>query len=254
MPPDPVVITPFQQIICSFSGAVLTSLTTTPFDVVRVRLQAQQQASLSPKDPHYNLARFSGTRDAFFKIAQLEGFRSWWKGLSPTLLMTVPATAVHYSGYDYLKALFGFREGQRSYLIPAIAGAIARTVAVVAVCPIELIKTKLQSRRGYDYRELLLVIRNVYHQNGLFGLWRGLCPMLFRDVTFASAYWVGYEWTKLTLSQTAISNHSATVIFMSGIVSGTVCTVITSPLDVVKTHMQVRLGKYQLSLNYIFYR
>ena len=40
-------ITPAQQVVSSCSGALLTSLLTTPFDVVKVRLQAQQQYALT---------------------------------------------------------------------------------------------------------------------------------------------------------------------------------------------------------------
>lgn len=255
----PAVITPVQQIVSSCSGAILTSLLTTPFDVVKVRLQAQQQTlftktcyllecrcldgvtvcSIAPDGSHHHFTKFSGTRDAFFKIAQLEGIRSWWKGLSPTLIMAVPATVIYYTGYDQLKMLFGFKEGQRNYIAPALAGSIARTVAVTAVCPIELVKTKLQSRQGYSYKELLAVVRNAIQQNGLLGLWRGLSPMLLRDLPFSVLYWVGYEQTKLCLSRMVQPDYSALVPFMSGAVSGALSAVVTNPLDVVKTHMQV---------------
>lgn len=186
------------------------------------------------------LPRFSGTRDAFFKIAQLEGFRSWWKGLSPTLVMAVPATVIYYTGYDQLKVLFGFKEGQQNFIAPAVAGTIARVVAVTIVCPLELVKTKLQSRQGYGYKELLGVVRNAIQQNGVLSLWRGLSPMLLRDVPFSFLYWGSYEQVKLCLQRSS-TDYSPFIPFVSGSVSGTVAAVVTTPLDVVKTHMQVRL-------------
>lgn len=157
--------------------------------------------------------------------------------------MAVPATVIYYTGYDQLKMLFGFKEGQRNYIAPALAGSIARTVAVTAVCPIELVKTKLQSRQGYSYKELLAVVRNAIQQNGLLGLWRGLSPMLLRDLPFSVLYWVGYEQTKLCLSRMVQPDYSALVPFMSGAVSGALSAVVTNPLDVVKTHMQVEIGQ-----------
>ena len=251
-------ITVGQQIISSCSGALLTSLLTTPFDVVKVRLQAQQQpvigkpcylmectcldgvtsCTVTPDGSHVRTVRFTGTRDAFFKIAQLEGIGSWWKGLSPTLLMAVPATVIYYSGYDQLKLLFGFKEGQRSTFAPALAGMTARTVAVTAICPFELIRTKVQSRQGYNYSELMSVIRNAVQQNGVRSLWRGLSPMLLRDVPFSILYWVFYEYTKLRLSDFD-STYKPFIPFIAGSVSGTLAAVLTNPLDVVKTHMQV---------------
>lgn len=259
MSPNSIGITPAQQILSSCSGAVLTSLLTTPFDVVKVRLQAQQQApftrtcylldcrcldgvticSVAPDGSYHHFARFSGTRDAFFKIAQLEGIRSWWKGLSPTLLMAVPMTVIYLTGYDQLKMLFGFREGRRNYLAPALAASLSRITAVTAVCPLELVKTKIQSRQGYSYKELLAVVRNAIQQNGLLSLWRGLSPMLLRDIPFSMMYWVGYEQSKLCFSAMVPPNYSAFVPFLAGGVSGALSAVVTNPLDVIKTHMQV---------------
>lgn len=184
--------------------------------------------------------RFKGTMDAFLKIAQLEGIQSWWKGLSPTLIMAVPMTVIYYTAYDQLKLSFGFREGQRSFFAPAFAGSIARLIAVTTVCPVELVRTKLQSRRGYGYRELLSVIRNAIQQNGVLSLWRGLSPMLLRDIPFSIFYWMGYEFMKLQLSHSQLSLSFAGIIpFLSGSISGALSAIITNPLDVVKTHMQV---------------
>lgn len=250
-------ITPAQQIISSCSGAILTSLLTTPFDVVKVRLQAQQQSAhnkpcyllecrcldgvtictIAPDGTHVPVTRFTGTRDAFFKIAQLEGIRSWWKGLSPALLMAVPATVIYYTGYDQLKVAFGFKDGRSNYLAPALAGSIARTLAVIAVCPMELIRTKLQSQQGYSYADLKAVVRTAVQQNGMLSLWRGLSPMLLRDVPFSVIYWMGYERTKLQLSRLGLS--PSTVPFLAGSMAGTVAAIVTNPLDVIKTHMQV---------------
>ena len=257
-------ITPTQQLLSSCSGAILTSLLTTPFDVVKVRLQAQQQAALSkpcyllecrcldgvsmctitPEGNHIHFPRFHSTMDAFFKIARLEGIRSWWKGLSPTLAMAVPATVIYYTGYDQLKVALGFRPGQRNVTAPMLAGALSRTIAVAAICPIELVRTKMQSRQGYSYKELVGVIRNAVQQNGVLSLWRGLSPMLLRDVPFSICYWFTYEYLKLKLNSILDPSYASVVPFVSGSISGAISAVLTNPLDVAKTHMQVRAKHY----------
>ena len=267
---DTLNVTPFQQMIASCSGAVLTSLLTTPFDVVKVRLQAQQ-SPLKPcyimdchsaldgacicTVPEYNAQihhidntriaplRFTGTLDAFLKLARHEGFQSWWKGLSPTLLMAVPATVIYYTTYDQLKVRLGFRPGERNFKAPLLAGSIGRTIAVIAICPIELIRTKLQSRTGYTYTELISVIRSAIAQNGVFSLWRGLIPMLFRDVPFSVLFWVGYENIKIQLNNIFNPSYENLIPFMSGSLAGGIAAAVTTPLDVVKTHMQVDIGE-----------
>lgn len=252
-------ITPLQQMLSSGSGAILTSLLTTPFDVVKVRLQSQQRSAhlkpcylmecrcldgvtlcvITPEGNHMKTIKFRGTMHAFFNIAKREGIGSWWAGLSPTLLMAVPATIIYFTMYDQLKALFGFRPAETNVLAPVLGGSISRTIAVTAICPIELIRTKLQSRQGYSYSEVTDVVQGAVRQNGVLSLWRGLLPMLLRDVPFSISYWLGYEYLKLRLYSGVDPSMYSIVPLLSGAVSGGVSAVITTPLDVIKTHMQV---------------
>lgn len=260
-------ITTTQQIIASCSGAFLTSFVATPFDVVKVRLQAQQNQILSSRSCYlfcnglmdhlcvcttgsnqfgFSSAptRFTGTFDAFVKIARNEGLQSFWKGLSPLLLMSVPLTVIYYTAYDKLKFMLGFRPNTTdltAYTAPMLAGCIARTASVTVIAPLEMIRTKLQSRQNYRFLELYPIIRNAVRQGGIFSLWRGLSPMLLRDVPFSMVYWLGFEQFKLLLLTRM--DYSAVVPFLAGSMSGAIAAALTTPLDVVKTHMQVELGE-----------
>lgn len=254
-------VTPTQQLISSCSGAILTSLLTTPFDVVKVRLQRQQstlkpcyimdcRAALDgvcictyPVNHHINHTQYRGTIDTFIKLARTEGIGSWWKGLSPTLVMAVPLTVIYYTAYDQLKLIFGFRAGERNITAPLLSGIISRTVAVIAICPIELVRTKLQSRTGNSITEVMSIVRTVTAQNGISSLWRGLSPMLLRDVPFSVIFWLGYEDLKLTFTNRFKPSYQPIVPFLAGSIAGGVAAVVTIPLDVVKTHMQVELGE-----------
>lgn len=261
---DEAGITPLQRIQSSCTGALLTSLLTTPFDVVRVRLQSQQ-ASLTracylmdcrcldgvtvcyvtPHGRSYS-PRYNGTFDVLVKIAELEGISSWWKGLSPTMLMAVPSTVIYYTSYDQLKVYFGFNPEQTNVLAPMLAGSIARTIAVAAVTPLELLRTKIQSRQHYHYSQLWSSLEYTIRRNGILSLWRGLIPTLLRDVPFSIFYWVGYEYLKQNIGQfQSFSDHPRLVALISGGTSGATAALLTNPLDVVKTHMQVGLGEPQ---------
>ena len=44
---------------------------------------------------------FTSTFDGMRKIARNEGFTTLWRGLSPTLLMTIPANIIYFTGYDW---------------------------------------------------------------------------------------------------------------------------------------------------------
>ncbi|NXS55461.1 S2539 protein, partial [Brachypteracias leptosomus] len=277
--PSPVgAITPLQQMLASGTGAILTSLFVTPLDVVKIRLQAQRTPfSKEGKDLTVLLSspapgkcflycnglmdhlyvcqngngctawykaptHFTGTLDAFVKITRYEGIRSLWSGLPPTLVMAVPATVIYFTTYDQLRDYLQARTGSRGHHIPLLAGALARLGAVTMISPLELIRTKMQSRQ-LSYRELGVCIQSAVAQDGWLSLWRGWGPTVLRDVPFSALYWFNYELVKEWLCRQARLDEATFMIsFTSGAISGTVAAVLTLPFDVVKTQRQIELG------------
>ncbi|KAK3697542.1 hypothetical protein QZH41_019781, partial [Actinostola sp. cb2023] len=82
-------------------------------------------------------------------------------------------------------------------------------ISVTIISPIEMIRTKLQSRSGYKYKAI---------------------------------YWTSYEYLR---SRTAEPGFGTA--FMSGAGSGLVAAMLTQPFDVVKTHRQMELGEMEFS-------
>lgn len=272
--PKETFITPFQQLICSSAGAFVTSTITTPLDVVKVRLQAQEKAkvpaqhrtaqqfvyrsnvmrthclctecSVSIPDTFSNLRaapKFSGFWDALLKIARNEGVTVLWSGLPTTWIMAVPATVVYFTTYDQLKYRLGYDEMDSSTMyIPVIAGCMARLFAATIVSPLELVRTKMQSK-VLSYAELRQAVATSVKNNGILFMMRGLGPSLLRDVPFSAIYWYGYEYVKSrNLRQTGLSQPTVAQTFVAGTISGTIAAVMTLPFDVVKTHRQIELG------------
>uniref|UniRef100_A0A8V0ZV80 Mitochondrial glutathione transporter SLC25A39 n=1 Tax=Gallus gallus TaxID=9031 RepID=A0A8V0ZV80_CHICK len=310
-PGPSVAITPLQQMLASGTGAILTSLFVTPLDVVKIRLQAQRtpfsKAWLVRSVPqgsqhatwkcflycnglmdHLYVCQngnsctawyktptcFNGTLDAFVKITRHEGIRSLWSGLPPTLVMAVPATVIYFTTYDQLRDYLHARTGSRGHHIPLLAGALARLGAVTLISPLELIRTKMQSRQ-LSYRELRVCIQSAVAQDGWLSLWRGWGPTVLRDVPFSgmavgwgvgdtggdapqshrsagtpllpALYWFNYELVREWLCrQTRLDEATFMVSFVSGAISGTVAAVLTLPFDVVKTQRQIQLGDSEL--------
>ncbi|XP_019403992.1 PREDICTED: solute carrier family 25 member 39-like isoform X4 [Crocodylus porosus] len=272
-------ITPLQQVLASGTGALLTSLFVTPLDVVKIRLQAQRtpfskvlSVESGPWSVHQSKGkcflycnglmdhlyvcqngnscvawykaptRFTGTLDAFVKITRYEGIRSLWSGLPPTLVMAVPATVIYFTTYDQLRNYLHSRMGSQGHHIPLLAGALSRLGAVTVISPLELIRTKMQSRQ-LSYRELRICIQSAVAQDGWLSLWRGWGPTVLRDVPFSALYWFNYELVKEWLcNQSRLDKATFMISFTAGAVSGTVASVLTLPFDVVKTQRQIELG------------
>ncbi|XP_061604212.1 probable mitochondrial glutathione transporter SLC25A39 isoform X1 [Phyllopteryx taeniolatus] len=275
-------ISPVQQMLASGTGALLTSVFVTPLDVVKIRLQAQQsplhQALTSNAASWPGVTRpskwkcflycnglmdhiyvcqnrssctswykrqthFSGTLDAFVKIYRHEGLKSLWSGLPPTLAMAVPATVIYFTCYDQLRDFLRFSMGFHGNHIPLLAGGIARLGAVTVISPLELIRTKMQSRR-LTYGELRICIGSAVAQGGLVSLWRGWGPTVLRDVPFSAIYWFNYELVKAQLcGRSQMTQANITISFTAGAASGAIAAILTLPFDVVKTRRQIQLGE-----------
>lgn len=266
-------IKPYQQIIASCTGALITSLFVTPLDVVKTRLQAQQKAMLSNKcflycnglmdhlcpclngkGPPWTKCdeKFNGTMDALVKISRKEGVTSLWSGLSPTLVLAVPATIVYFVSYEQLRLYLKDKYNKdvkknvsnitQPFWVPMLAGGTARIWAAVLVSPLELIRTKMQSQK-LSYAEITEALKTLIKYTGISGLWMGLGSTLLRDVPFSAIYWFHYETIKEIFRGTP---QNFTFNLAAGATAGSIAALLTIPFDVVKTHKQIEMGEKEI--------
>ncbi|KAI8866389.1 mitochondrial carrier [Ramicandelaber brevisporus] len=244
--------------------------------VARQRIPLPPSATALPARPPALM--YSGTVDAMRSIARTEGITSLWRGLSPTLAMSVPSTVIYFVGYDYIRDIIGSAIGEQpvrqqtasgsgsSFAIaPLLAGAAARTAAVTVVSPLELIRTRMQAAAAHDLRAVVAGIAKMVKNDGFGSLWRGLAPSLWRDVPFSAIYWTGYETIRSSLSSRMRAQNAAasgghvtelsgrqeySVAFISGASSGIIAAIATNPFDVAKTRRQIDLSRAR-TLGYV---
>ncbi|NWW39239.1 S2540 protein, partial [Panurus biarmicus] len=266
-------LTIVQQAVASCCGAIITSLFVTPLDVIKTRLQAQSNpfhkaltiflytillgkcfVYSSGLMDHVNVCEngdskawykkpghFKGTLDAFVKIVRIEGIKSLWSGLLPTLIMAIPTTAIYFTCYDQLSEAMKNRPEEHDEHIPVIAGSLSRFGSTTVVSPLELIRTQMQYRR-LSYKQLYLRISTKVAVDGWSSLWRGWTSTLLRDVPFSAMYWYNYErFKKMMCKEIGANEPTFFVSFTSGAASGSIAAVTTQPFDVVKTHRQTQL-------------
>ncbi|EGO25351.1 hypothetical protein SERLADRAFT_465368 [Serpula lacrymans var. lacrymans S7.9] len=268
---------PFHaKLLAAATGSTMTALTMTPFDVVKTRIQTQPPEPLFPRPPPYTCCqpshipcvrnmssyarpliesevvcvmdhgvfrteRINGFLDAVRHIWRAEGVPGLWKGAGTSLLIGVPSSTLYMLTYDHLLRSVVPSFISSPTLVPLTAGILARASITSLVSPLELIRTNLQSTPKYIDRPHTLpsVLRSVRTQvrtHGVRFLWRGLGPTLWRDVPFSGVYWAGYEsWKRFFDSK---GYAGPWVAFISGAVSGTTASLLTSPFDVLKTRRQ----------------
>jgi len=265
--------------VAAATGATITALTMTPFDVVKTRIQTQVPKTRSPLLPSNNRCcqpspincvrnmssaaralsqdvvclweggvvkaeRCNGFWDAVLKVWRTEGVRGLWEGVGTTLFMTVPSSTIYMVTYDHLLRNVSPELSLSPYLSPLASGIVARTLVSTAASPLELLRTNLQSTpksvlEPHTLTSVVHDLRVLVRSQGVQALWRGLGPTLWNDVPFSGIYWANYEAWRSSLEVRGYQGPS--VSFFCGVVSGTTAAVLTSPFDVLKTRRQALL-------------
>ncbi|KAI7904881.1 mitochondrial carrier domain-containing protein [Cokeromyces recurvatus] len=235
-----------EKIVSAFTGAIITMTFMNPLDVVKTRLQETTKNGKT---------EYKGTIDCLSKIFRNEGTFALWRGLIPGLVMALPSTAIYFVGYDYIRDHIKnsrFEYTTLDIYSPLWAGGLARTMAALVVSPLELFRTRMQSKEGiHGFSDVWLGVKRMVHLEGPQALWRGLLPTMLRDVPFSAVYWMGYEKIKHQLILDNSNQSHFQIAFISGATSGMMAAIITTPFDVIKTQRQVSSGADEAKLNNI---
>lgn len=213
-------------------------------DVVKIRLQAQTQHPVAPEICENTgtkmKLRYRGTVDAFAKIGSQEGFFALWRGLGPSVAMTVPSTTIYFALYECFKGELEDRSAM-GYWTPLIAGSTARALAVTVTSPLDLFRTNVQSHS----REIgaLQLFKLIAQSKRWSTLWVGLRPTLWRDVPFSGIYWMCYESVRREINHSRLITSNYLTSLCAGAIAGSIAGVLTLPFDVLKTRTQMHVHR-----------
>uniref|UniRef100_A0A093VTM8 Mitochondrial carrier protein MTM1 n=1 Tax=Talaromyces marneffei PM1 TaxID=1077442 RepID=A0A093VTM8_TALMA len=183
--------------------------------------------------------RINSTFDGIRKIARNEGVLTLWRGLVPTLVMSVPGNVIYLAGYEWLRV--DPRSPLPRYIpdayLPLVAGSIARVAAASAISPIEMFRTRLQATPGTGtghFRATFEGLHQMTQARGYSSLWRGLGLTMWRDVPFS-----GLTEESAQFSIQSKHGYHNDGQFYSWIGIGAVAALVTTPFDVGKTRQQI---------------
>lgn len=137
----------------------------------------------------------------------------------------------------------------RELICHACAGATAGAIAATFVCPLDVIKTRLQvhglptaSKTGVRDSVIITSLQHIIKTEGLKGLYRGLSPTIIALLPNWAVYFTVYEQLKGLL--TPHDNNSAQLTIGENMVAaagaGAATAITTNPLWVVKTRLQTQ--------------
>lgn len=157
--------------------------------------------------------------------------------------MSIPSNIIYYAFYEQFKKIFFMKIPSNSNLYPIyplLCGGLARCIEVPLLTPLEVIRIRQQATLNQNFIETFFSCYNESKKRGIKVFYRGLTSTLIRDVPFSAIYWQIYENLVLFVSKhLKIDRNTMKCTVLSGGISGSICTLITTPLDVIKTVQQV---------------
>mmetsp|Transcript_16024 Transcript_16024/g.37350 ORF Transcript_16024/g.37350 Transcript_16024/m.37350 type:complete len:368 (-) Transcript_16024:675-1778(-) len=219
------------------ASGFVADLLTHPMDTVRTRLWMQD----SKKTCGY---RYNNLWHGLFSMVRKEGSMSLWKGFGPVALLTAPAHGVYFGIYEVTKELIP-RDGAYGHWnessVHLTAGFIANMVGAVLWTPMDVIKQRQQASIGKGpYLGPVSAIAAVYREDGMRnGLMRGYWSGLATYGPFSAMYFVVYEKYKLSLKSYLQRDLHTGHFSVGGFIAGAIAAVVTAPIDLVKTRIQV---------------
>ncbi|PSS03333.1 hypothetical protein PHLCEN_2v4007 [Hermanssonia centrifuga] len=253
----------WQHFVAGGLGGMCGAIVTSPFDVVKTRLQsdlfknitvglAGNGTVLVPRRTNL-LWHFVETGHILRDIYQKESPRALFKGLGPTLVGVIPARSINFFTYGNGKQIIAnkFNHGREEAWVHLCAAACAGVVTGTATNPIWVVKTRLQlsahegeaglpkakpsSPLGASWNMITQIMRD----EGVRGFYKGLSAS-YLGVTEGTIQWVLYEHLKRL---TANIEGQGGAMEWAGLLgsAGTakcVASLITYPHEVIRTRLR----------------
>eukprot|EP00252_Welwitschia_mirabilis_P015815 TRINITY_DN3514_c0_g1_i1.p1 TRINITY_DN3514_c0_g1~~TRINITY_DN3514_c0_g1_i1.p1 ORF type:complete len:336 (-),score=46.46 TRINITY_DN3514_c0_g1_i1:256-1263(-) len=243
-----------------FLGAALFSgVSATLYPVVV--LKTRQQVSQTP----------ISCLSVGMNILRHEGIRGLYKGFGTSLTGTIPARALYMSALEITKCgvgnsavQVGFSEPVAATVANASAGVSAAVAAQLVWTPVDVVSQRLmvQGAQGFSQRKGYCsgidAFKTILRSEGLRGLYRGFGISILTYAPSNALWWASYcvvqrmVWRNLGYckeneqSEEISSPNMKLVVAVQGFsaaMAGGFTAVVTTPLDTIKTRLQVLEGE-----------
>ncbi|TCD69048.1 hypothetical protein EIP91_008946 [Steccherinum ochraceum] len=264
----------WQHFVAGGVGGMCGAIVTSPFDVVKTRLQSslfrEKHTTLSIAGngtltvPHRTglLYNFVETGHILRDIYREESPRALFKGLGPTLVGVIPARSINFFAYGNGKHVIAnkFNHGEENTWVHLTAAACAGVVTGTATNPIWVVKTRLQLEADgkHSSRSSLSpdssttarariakstnswdMIQKIMREEGVRGFYKGLSAS-YLGVTEGTIQWTLYERLKKLTANTEGKGGAMEWVGMIGSAGTAKCvaSLITYPHEVIRTRLR----------------
>jgi len=230
------------NLIAGGGAGMMEALACHPLDTIKVRMQLSRRA----RAPGMKRRGFVTTG---LEIAKKESPLALYKGLGAVMTGIVPKMAIRFTSYEWYKQLLakeGTVSGSSNFLAGLAAGV---TEAVAVVCPMEVVKIRLQSQYHSmsdpldvpKYRNAAHAMYTVIREEGFGALYRGVSLTALRQGTNQAANFTAYTELKDYLQRNSADPTAQLPGWQTsivGLISGAVGPFSNAPIDTIKTRLQ----------------
>lgn len=230
--------------ICGFGGILSCGITHTaivPLDLVKCRIQV---------DP----AKYGGIIKGFKVTIAEDGTRGLAKGWAPTAIGYSAQGLCKFGFYEVFKNLYSNLLGEENaYLwrtsMYLAASASAEFFADIALCPMESVKVRIQTKPGWSstLREGAPIIMK---EEGFNGFYKGIIPLWSRQIPYTMMKFACFERTVEALYKYVVPKprsecnkaEQLLVTFIAGYIAGVFCALVSHPADTIVSKLNQDAG------------
>lgn len=227
-------------------GAVTASH---PFETIKIRLQLQGE--LQAKE--VAVKKYRGVLHGVSVVAKNEGIRGLYRGLGCAYVYQILLNGCRLGFYEPLRVnltqLFFKDSKVQSLGVNVFCGASSGVLGAMAGSPFFLIKTRLQSYSPFlpvgtqhKYRNALDGLRQIYGNEGIRGLYRGMGASMVRTGAGSSVQLPTYFFAKRRLMKHAGMQDGPALHLLSSACSGFVVCCFMHPPDTVMARLYNQNG------------
>lgn len=232
---------PLITLTAGGGAGMMEALACHPLDTIKVRMQLSRR-------------REGIKRRGFIKtgveIARKETPLGLYKGLGAVLTGIVPKMAIRFTSYEWYKQLLADKDGKIHGGGNFFAGLAAGvTEAVAVVCPMEVVKIRLQAQHHSmadpldqpKYRNAAHACYTVIKEEGFGALYRGVSLTALRQGTNQAANFTAYTELKQIVQDRRpdpLAPLPSHITMCIGLISGAVGPFCNAPIDTIKTRLQ----------------
>ncbi|XP_076238533.1 mitochondrial nicotinamide adenine dinucleotide transporter SLC25A51 [Calliopsis andreniformis] len=210
----------FKEFVCGWGAAVINVSITFPINKIIFRQILEDVPA----------------NTAFQQISR-EGIRLLYRGILPPLCQKTLSLSIMFSMYEGCKERL-FMLTHNRILVKILAAHFAGTAEAILM-PLERVQTLLQDWRYHDkFKNTSHAFKYLLSNYGITECYRGLVPIIYRNSCSNVMFFILREQSKELIGM----QESLLTSFVNGALIGALTSTIFYPINVIKVHMQSKIG------------